>query len=209
MKKPITEQQYRADFKEVLLFFTCWTIHKFFNDDPKRLFKALSDYREIRSDFLATGTKVSAKKNHDVLRDVIWINYGLGIPATFIEKMFHTRTGKQNYKAVLDNMVSNKELRKIQHGVLPSKERMHFTIKYLLPMETLEEFFADKDLAKTKLENRQLYWTKRQNRFIGKEIDRRMLLKKEKEACAVKKQTEQDDAEMQAQVNEFLASNDD
>lgn len=204
MKQEISKQQLQDDFKQVVLYFTCETIHKFFDDDPNKLFQALSDYVKVRGEFLKDGTTVSKGKYHTILRNLIRINFGLGIPRDLPKAMFR-RGAKRCVLEYVDEMIENGELLKVlNNGRMPTKEKRCFTKKYMLPKEVLEDFFADRDLAKIKLENRRLYWTKRQNHFIGKELDRRELLKNSRTVCAVKKQTEQEDSELKEQVNAVL-----
>ena len=208
MKTKISLEQYENDFKEVLLFFTCKTIHEFFDDCPRKMFQTMEDYRKVRQEFEDNGTKISKNRFFKILQNMIYINNGVGLPFHFVKAMFHKSDGTQSSKQVIDEMIQRGELKKLKHGVLKSKVKTHFTVKYLLPIEVLEDFFADKDLAKIKLDNRRLYWTKRQNNFIGKEIDRRTELQKNREVCAVKKQTEKEDEAIQEEVDALVAEMD-
>jgi len=203
MNKQISEQQLKDDFKQVVLYFNCKTIHEFFGDDPKKLIQSLEDYKRVRTDFLTDRKTVSKEQYNKIIQNLIYINEGVGIPRYIPMAMFR-RGAVRTTKNFIEEMVADGELKVIGNGVLKSKVKTHFTKKYLLPMDVLIDFFADKDLAKIKLENRRLYWTKRQNRFIRNEIDRRIELKKNREVCAVKKQTEKEDSELKEQVNAVL-----
>lgn len=204
MKKPLTLEQYESDFKKVLLFFTCSTIHEFFNDDPKTMFQTLDEYRQTRRAFEENGTRVPKEQYFKLLKKMVYINNGVGLPFHFVKSMFHRSNGTQSSKKVLDEIVGNGELTRLPHGVLKTKVKTHFTVKYLLPLSVLDDFFADKDLAKIMLENRIRYWTKRQNRFIDKELDRRLKLKGQREVLAAKKQIEREETELEEQVNGVL-----
>lgn len=193
--KHISKQQLQEDFKQVVLYFTCETIHKFFDDEPKKMFKAIKDSTVLRS------THGDTFKS--ILRNLVRINIGIGVPRDLPKAMFR-RGAKRCVLEYVDEMVAKGEFKVLNNGVLPTKQKQHFMKKYLLPLSVLEDFFADKNLAKIMLENRIQYWTKRQNRFIGKELDRRLKLKGQREVFAVKKQIEREETELEEQVNGLL-----
>ena len=169
MKQSLTQEQYEADFKQVVLYNSVYSIDRYFDGNVHSFLQTTLKFSQVRLHYLDSGEKISDIEFHDLLQKIEKLNYAFGLPKDFVKAMFHRRDGKQTVSEFIDRLCESGEIVRWNHGVLKTKTATkHFTAKYLPNMELLASIFKDKALLAKVLDCKSDFYTKRQYRFISK-----------------------------------------